>query len=65
MQVLIPETHSIEHSGRFEPPGTRLHKLQSPQDSVQSNDEKESQESIASSDNSENSEKSESILEKK
>ena len=40
VQVSMPEAHSVEHSGRFEPPGTRLHKLQSPQDSVQSNDEK-------------------------
>ena len=46
LHLLIPRLQSVEHSGRFEPPGTRLHKLQSPQVSLQSNPLKYWQESI-------------------
>ena len=46
VHLLIPRLQSVEHSGRFEPPGTRLHKLQSPQVSLQSNPSKYWQESI-------------------
>ena len=35
LHLFIPRLQSVEHSGRFEPPGTRLHKLQSPQVSLQ------------------------------
>ena len=35
LHLSIPRLQSVEHSGRFEPPGTRLHKLQSPQVSLQ------------------------------
>ena len=46
LHLSIPRLQSVEHSGRFEPPGTRLHKLQSPQVSLQSNPSKYWQESI-------------------
>ena len=46
LHLFIPRLQSVEHSGRFEPPGTRLHKLQSPQVSLQSNPSKYWQESI-------------------
>ena len=35
LHLFIPRLQSVEHSGRVEPPGTRLHKLQSPQVSLQ------------------------------
>lgn len=46
VHLLIPRLQRVEHSARFEPPGTRLHKLQSPQVSLQLNSPKYWQESM-------------------
>ena len=46
LHLLIPRLQRVEHSARFEPPGTRLHKLQSPQVSLQLNSPKYWQESM-------------------
>ena len=46
VHLLIPRLQRVEHSARFEPPGTRLHKLQSPQVSWQLNSPKYWQESM-------------------